>query len=71
MFKRPDHTYGSRYSGIANLLPSTALLISHFIVNTPPAAVADLLERDAGRGMKFLLRSLLSHDSDAYGATLT
>ena len=66
-----DHTLGARYSGSANLLPSTAPLISHFIVNTPPAAVADLLERDAGRGMKFLLRSLLSNDSDADGDPLT
>jgi hypothetical protein len=33
--------------------------------------VADLLERDAGRGVKFPLRSLLSNDSDADGDPLT
>ena len=48
-----------------------ALPISVQVINTPPVAGADTIERYASQGVKVRLSTLLANDSDADGDTLT
>ncbi|HEY2951969.1 MAG TPA: MBG domain-containing protein, partial [Verrucomicrobiae bacterium] len=65
------HPVVAEYAGDANFLGATNSLDPAQVVNTPPLAGADTIERSPTNGVKVSLAALLSNDSDADGDTLT
>jgi hypothetical protein len=64
------HTVVAEYAGSLNFVGSTNVLSPVQVINTPPIAGADTLERYATQGVKVRLASLLGNDSDADGDAL-
>jgi hypothetical protein len=65
------HTVVAEYAGNGNFVGSTNTLSPVQVINTPPVAGADTIERYASQGVKVRLSTLLANDSDADGDTLT
>jgi hypothetical protein len=65
------HTVVAEYAGDANFTGTTNALASNQVINTPPVAGDDSIERSATTGVKVRLSTLLANDSDADGDTLT
>ena len=65
------HTVVAEYAGDVNFVGSTNTLTPAQVINTPPVAGADTIERYATQGVKVRLSTLLANDSDADGDTLT
>lgn len=59
------HAVSADYSGDASFAPASADLAPDQVINTPPVAGADTVERDALSGRKVLVSALLSNDTDA------
>jgi hypothetical protein len=62
-----SHTVSATYGGDGNFLGTSAVLGQVLVVNTPPTAGPDQVERYAGVGGKVLVSELLGNDSDADG----
>ena len=60
-----SHTVSAAYLGSDNFASSSASLSSNQIINTPPVAGTDTLERYPTQGVKVRLTDLLANDSDA------
>jgi hypothetical protein len=60
-----SHTVAATYLGSGNFNSSSADLSPDQIINTPPVAGADTLERYPTQGVKVRLADLLANDSDA------
>jgi subtilisin-like proprotein convertase family protein len=65
------HTVVAEYAGDGNFVGSTNTLSPVQVINTPPVAGADTIERYASQGVKVRLSTLLANDTDADGDTLT
>ncbi|HOC00117.1 MAG TPA: Ig-like domain repeat protein [Verrucomicrobiota bacterium] len=61
------HAVSASYAGDDNFTGSTATLASAQLINTPPTAGADTIQRDPTDGTKVLISTLLSNDADADG----
>ena len=66
-----SHTVVAEYAGDVNFVGSTNALSPDQVVNTPPVAGADTIERYPTQGVKVTLSTLLANDSDSDGDTLT
>ncbi len=66
-----SHTVVAEYAGDLNFVGSTNALTPNQVINTPPVAGADTIERYATQGVKVRLSTLLANDSDADSDTLT
>src|SRR4030095_12970926 len=66
-----SHTVTAEYAGDVNFVGSTNALSPDQVINTPPVAGADTIERYPTQGVKVRLATLLANDSDADGDTLT
>ena len=64
------HTISASYAGDDNFTGSTATLASAQLINTPPTAGADTIQRYPTDGTKVLISTLLSNDTDADGDPL-
>ncbi|HTG44693.1 MAG TPA: MBG domain-containing protein [Verrucomicrobiae bacterium] len=60
-----SHTVVAEYPGSANFIGTTNTLIPNQVINTPPAALNDVLERYPTQAVKVRLATLLVNDSDA------
>ena len=65
------HVVRAEYSGDGNFTGATNILAPDQMINTPPAAVADTIERYPSNSVKVTIAALLSNDSDADHDTLT
>ncbi len=65
-----SHTVVAEYAGDLNFVGSTNALTPDQVINTPPVAGADTIERYPTQGVKVRLSTLLANDSDADGDTL-
>jgi hypothetical protein len=65
------HTVVASYAGDANFIGTTNTLSPSQLVNTPPVAGPDTIQRDPTSGAKVSIATLLGNDSDADGDTLT
>lgn len=65
------HTIVAEYAGDSNFAGATNTLASDQVINTPPVAGNDIIERDPLTGAKVLLSTLLANDSDADGDILS
>lgn len=65
------HPVIAEYAGDLNFVGSTNALTPNQVINTPPVAGADTLERYPTQGVKVRLATLLANDSDVDGDTLT
>jgi hypothetical protein len=66
-----SYAVAALYLGSANLTASSAALPASLIVNTPPIAATDTIERWPTNGTKVALATLLANDSDADGDALS
>jgi subtilisin-like proprotein convertase family protein len=66
-----SHTVVAEYVGDVNFVGSTNALTPDQVINTPPVAGADTIERYPTQGVKVRLSTLLANDSDADADTLT
>lgn len=66
-----SHTVVAEYAGSVNFIGTTNSLTPNQVINTPPIAGNDTVERTAGLSVKVRLSTLLANDSDADGDTLT
>jgi len=64
------HTVVAEYGGSGNFIGSTNALTPVQVINTPPVANADTIERYPTQGVKVRLSTLLGNDSDADADTL-
>jgi hypothetical protein len=65
-----SHTVVAEYAGSQNFAGTTNGLTQSQIINTPPVAGDDAIERYPTQGVKVQLATLLANDSDADGDTL-
>ncbi len=65
------HTVVAEYAGNANYIGTTNTLTPAQVINTPPVAGADTIQRYPTQGVKVRLATLLANDSDADGDTLS
>jgi hypothetical protein len=65
------HSVAAEYAGDGNFLGTTNSLSPDQVINTPPVAVVDTLERDPASGTKVSVAALLSNDSDPDGDPIT
>lgn len=65
------HTVVAEYAGNVNFVGATNTLTPDQVINTPPVAGADTIERYPTQGVKVRLSTLLTNDSDADLDTLT
>jgi hypothetical protein len=65
------HTITATYAGDGNFNGSSAALAGSLVINSPPVAGPDALERFAGRGVKVKRAALLANDTDADAHALT
>jgi len=65
------HNVIAEYAGDANFSGTTNSLTPLLVVNTPPVAGNDTVSRYPDQGVKALLASLLSNDTDADGDTIS
>lgn len=61
------HTIAAAYAGDGNYLGTTNALAGPQLINTPPAAGADMMMRYPSDATKVLVGTLLANDSDADG----
>ncbi len=66
-----NHSITAEYLGSANLTASSATLSPSQLINTPPIAATDTIQRSATNGTKVTITTLLSNDTDADGDTIT
>jgi hypothetical protein len=66
-----SHTVVAEYAGDLNFVGTTNSLTGDQVINTPPVAGNDRVERYPTQGMKVRLSTLLANDSDADTDTLT
>ncbi len=66
-----SHTVAAEYAGNGNFVGSTNALTPNQVINTPPVAGADSIQRYPTQGVKVRLSTLLANDSDADADTLT
>lgn len=64
------HVVVAEYAGDGNFIGTTNRLLPSQLVNTPPVAGPDTIERDPQSGAKVSIAALLSNDFDADGDTL-
>jgi subtilisin-like proprotein convertase family protein len=62
-----SHSIAADYLGSGNLTGSSATLSQPQLINTPPVAAADSVDRWPSNGVKVALSKLLANDSDADG----
>ncbi|MEY2408619.1 MAG: hypothetical protein QOF48_1289 [Verrucomicrobiota bacterium] len=65
-----SHLVVAEYAGNGNFVGSTNTLTPNQVINTPPIAGADMIERYPTQGVKVRLATLLANDNDADGDTL-
>jgi len=65
-----SHTIAAEYAGDQNFAGTTNSLAQNQIINTPPVAGNDAIERYSTRGVKVRLTTLLVNDGDADGNDL-
>jgi hypothetical protein len=65
-----SHTITAEYAGNADFGGSTNILTPNQVINTPPVAVADVIERYPTEGVKMAITDLLINDSDPDGDTI-
>jgi hypothetical protein len=65
------HTVVAEYAGDSNFNGSTNSLAPSLVINTPPVAGNDTIERYRTQGVKVALATLLANDSDADSDSLT
>jgi hypothetical protein len=65
-----SHTVVAEYAGDLNFVGTTNSLTQNQVINTPPVAGNDTIERNATTDVKVRLSTLLANDSDADGDTL-
>jgi hypothetical protein len=65
------HTVAAEYAGDGNFIGITNLLVPDQLINTPPVAGADTIERDPTNGTQVSIATLLSNDTDADGDPIT
>ena len=66
-----SHTVVAEYAGNSNFAGTTNALAQNQVINTPPVAGNDTIERNPALSVKVRLTTLLANDSDADGDTLT
>ncbi|MHC1765364.1 MAG: Ig-like domain repeat protein [Verrucomicrobiia bacterium] len=66
-----SHTVAAAYAGDANFEASSGQLHPDQLINTPPVAGSDTIERDPTGGTKVSIDTLLSNDSDPDADTVT
>ena len=66
-----SHTVVAEYAGSVNFIGTTNSLAQNQVINTPPVAGNDSIERNAALAVKVRLSTLLANDSDADGDPLT
>ena len=66
-----SHTVKAEYSGSLDFVGSTNSLAQDQVINTPPVAGADTIQRFATEGVKVRVATLLTNDTDADGDSLT
>src|SRR5439155_870843 len=66
-----SHTVAAEYAGNLNFVGTTNSLAQNQVINTPPLAGNDTIERNPAVSVKVRLSTLLANDSDADGDTLT
>jgi subtilisin-like proprotein convertase family protein len=65
------HTVTAEYAGDSNVAGTAASLSAPLVINSPPVAGADTLQRAPTSGAKVTVQTLMSNDSDADGNPLT
>ena len=65
------HTVAAEYAGDGNFTGITNLLVPDQLINTPPVAGADTIERDPTNGTQVSIAALLSNDTDAEDDPIT
>jgi hypothetical protein len=65
-----SHTVVAEYTGGLNFTGTTNALAQNQVINTPPVAGNDTIERSPTTSVKVRLSTLLANDSDADGDTL-
>ena len=65
------HLVLAEYAGDNNFVGTTNQLSVNQLVNTPPVAATDTIERPSTNGTKVLISVLLSNDSDADGNSIS
>ena len=65
------HTAVAEYAGDGNFIGNTNVMVPDQLINTPPVAVPDTVERDPTNGVKVSIAALLSNDTDADGDPIT
>jgi len=65
------HSISAEFSGNQNFRSATCVLGQPQVINTPPVAVGDVVQRNPFQGTKFRLSDLLTNDTDADGDVLT
>jgi len=66
-----SHTVGAEYAGDLNFVGTTNSLTPNQVINTPPVAGNDSMERYPTEGVKIRRSNLLANDSDADDDTLS
>ena len=66
-----NHTIAAVYGGDVNFSGTTSTMSSSLLINTPPVAGADTMERYPTNGAKIEIVAMLSNDTDADGDTVT
>lgn len=66
-----SHTVSAEYAGSGNFVGTTNSLAQNQVINTPPTAGNDTIERYATGTVKVRITTLLANDSDADGDALT
>jgi hypothetical protein len=65
------HAVVAEYAGDGNFTGTTNLLVPDQLINTPPVAGPDTVERDPTAGVKVSIPGLLSNDTDSDGDPIT
>ncbi len=65
------HSVAAEYAGDGNFLGTTNSLSPPQVINTPPVAGVNIIERDPASGTKVSIAALLSNDLDADGDVLS
>lgn len=66
-----SHALVAIYAGSSNFHPTSVALAPDQLINTPPVAGADTIERLSANGATVLISKLLANDRDADGDTIT
>jgi subtilisin-like proprotein convertase family protein len=66
-----SHTVTAEYAGSLNFVGTTNSLAQSQVINTPPVANDDTIQRNPTQSVKVRLSTLLANDTDADGDTLT